>query len=408
MPALGNKVTPVPKKKILILSCTGGYGHRSADATLSEVLAHHEVKVNYPMETTLAPSLDLNFFGLKMVGVQLYDWLLHKNYLRLANFFSAQCAPTFMKMRYASMERRFNKLFEDEKPDLVISVVGFINKPASLACKKLGIPYLYVTLDCDLTPWQPGIESMPFGPTCKMTVVEKTPRICMQLRAKNVPMECIEESGYPVRNSFFKIRNPVLIKRAHKIPVEKPIILLMMGGNGSVSLLNFVEEFARLNMPVHLMICIGRSENLRQPIKELMRDAANTTFTIVPFTKNIPQLMSIADLFISKPGPNSCYEGIFSKVPIIIDRTTACLIWEKGTVELVQREGYGEPLRKMKHLKRTIEKWLPRKKTLCLYDNAITRKRFGYEVAKLAEQMLVMPREPLVIETPNSNVIEPA
>src|SRR6185436_9451502 len=129
---------PISKKKILILCSNGGNGHNAAASALKTILHDkYDFSIVYPIN-------ELEIFGIPS-GESLYNLALRKGWTRSVNVVSRYVAPKIFRGYKKKLESLIAKHIEAEAPDLVISVIPFINLSASEAARKAGIPYLMIT-----------------------------------------------------------------------------------------------------------------------------------------------------------------------------------------------------------------------------------------------------------------------
>lgn len=338
------KPNPETKRpKILIFSSKGGNGHMAACATLKDVLPNCDIKLIYPIE---------DYFKKTGVGEDSYCSLVKDGWFNTMNFVVRYPAPAFFKMNTKSFKKRFMKYLADEKPDLAISVIPFLNYPAAWAAQESKIPFMLITLDADLTNWflnMGKLKKYDFP----ITVRAKTPRIEKQLARRHIPASCIKEAGSPLRKEFFQPKDKPAIRKEWNIPDNKKVILLMRGGTGSHKLVEYAQRLMDLDIPSHLLVCIGRNNKLVSKLNKI-KPTKNVTLSIVPFTPKIPDLMAISDLLITQPSPNVCNEAMFVKLPIAVDMSGSCLFWEKATVDWLELAGAGQIFKRMKDLRKIV------------------------------------------------------
>jgi len=73
--------------------------------------------------------------------------------MRTINFVYKNLIPLYLKLQYAFMQRQFYRLFNEHRPDLIISVIPVINYPASCAAQQIKVPFVIMTLDTDIRLW---------------------------------------------------------------------------------------------------------------------------------------------------------------------------------------------------------------------------------------------------------------
>lgn len=129
-------------------------------------------------------------------------------------------------------------------------------------------------------------------------------------------------TGIPVRSDFYTIEDKTEARRALGLPEEGQMVLLSCGSMGcgklDKSALYLLEH---LNKNAYLVVLCGSN---RKTYEELAPYASQRLF-IVSFTDRVPQYMSAADLYITKPGGLTTSEAIVKQVPMIfIDAVPGC------------------------------------------------------------------------------------
>ncbi|MBM3197975.1 MAG: hypothetical protein FJZ58_01810 [Chlamydiae bacterium] len=360
---------PVPeqKKKILILSCKGGFGHESARLSIEAMGREH-----YAF-TTVFPIEEVSRVG-PYVGANIYNTLIKNNWIRTMNLIGNKLAPLWLQAKTSEIRDRMEEFIVRYQPDLILSVIPFVNYPAVEAARKHQIPYLLVTIDNDLTNWVHGLRRV-MHEELVVTIGRCHPLTRGLLRAERVQDKSIKTIGFPIHPSFHCLGDNEQIKKNLGIHVEKPIVMIMMGGAGGMGALAYVRELQQLNLPLHVIVCTGNNSVLYEKVQEVVKERKSlATFSVLQFTNAIANLMQISDLLITKPGPGTINEAIMRKLPILVDNTNSTLAWERINLDMVQDLGLGAILSKVEEVKQ----WVP----LFLYD-----KKKKEEIAKTYAQM---------------------
>src|SRR3990167_1771283 len=271
------------KKKILILSCKGGYGHEAASYSIQEAGKDlYAFDVFFPIET-------VNCVG--RIGVHAYNLLIKNNWIRTMNFISNKLAPILLQAGMKKIESVLTECIKKEKPDLVLSVIPFVNYPASEAAKKCNVPYLLITIDNDLTNWVLELDKVTH-PDFKVTIARSHALTTGLLKKSKIAEDQIEKIGLPVHPSFLQERCKMQIKKELEIPLHKPVVMIMMGGAGGKGALSYAKELLQLTSPMHVIVCTGNNSCLYAKMKELVKEAPKeVSFTVLSFTNKIADLM---------------------------------------------------------------------------------------------------------------------
>jgi processive 1,2-diacylglycerol beta-glucosyltransferase len=341
---------PKKRKKILILSSNGGYGHTSAANTLKTLLGDiYDFKVVYPID-------ELRIWGLKSGEQIFYNTMLRWGWVQPMNLVVKHVAPRLFQRRQKRIEKLISEQIEAERPDLIISLIPFINYPATEAARKRELPYLLVTTDNDLRNWVHGLQSVKH-PNFKVTIGSDLPSTRELLRGRNVPDSAIETIGLPLRPDFYGSKNLKDLQLEYGIPSDKPVVLIMMGGAGGDSAIEYTQHVGNLNIGAHLLVCTGKNKQLARKLRKLKLDASNS-ITIMGFTDKIADLMAMADVIITKPGPGTINEAMAMRLPVLVDQTTVPLSWEKANIDLIIKYGIGDRVRSYQDMESLLVKYL--------------------------------------------------
>lgn len=332
-------------KKILILSSTGGYGHTAAAKTLINILPQeYTFKIVHPIN-------ELDMLGVPS-GESFYNYLISRNLHAFMNFIAKFVAPPILKLHTRKMERLIRQHLINEQPDILISLIPFVNYPATEAARKLNIPYLLITTDNDLYNWVIGLEKMKH-PRFSVTISSDLHSTRSLLEKKGVVPDIIHTVGLPLRPQFFFQKTKEEIRQSLGVKSDQKVILIIMGGVGGNHALRFAKKILREQSNVFLIVCTGKNRMLQKKLSKVHLGASNS-LKVVPFTEEIPYYMKASDLMITKPGPGTLNEAFEMKVPILIDETKTTLFWEKTNIELVKKLGVGQSIKHLDDLSMII------------------------------------------------------
>jgi len=228
---------------------------------------------------------------------------------------------------------------------MVISVVPLINGALLDATEQLNIPLIVIPTDLDSRTFVEGINypsykkfryCLPFDDTTIKTTI-KNAQICNSQ---------VIVSGFPIRADFFEPKDTAALRQSYGIPTDTPVILLMLGGLGSADIVPFITQLKKIELPVHLLVCIGKSEHLRGALARIVLPE-HINMTIVSFTNRVSDLMAIADLLITKSGSVSVCEGLYMGIPMLLDGTSSSILrWEKLNHSFIRKHHIGTTVHK--------------------------------------------------------------
>lgn len=343
------------KKKIIIFTTAGGNGHISATKALSSYLSdEYEIMPVFIFEEVLKKidPVALLTFG-KLTGPEVYNFFTRHGNYKMLNFIY-KFGNWYSRHRIKSMSALINNYLAHNKPDLVISVIPFVNDTILKVAEKNNIPLLLIPTDFDVTTFIVGINN-PQYPKFITTLGADDPLIKTRIEPTHMNEKQIAITGLPIRKDFFEVndKNKELLKRQYGIENNKPVIVLMKGGQVKPTILAFAKELTKLSFPAHLIFCVSNNEKIRKRIQELTFPS-HISVTILGFTEHISELFAMADLLITKSGSASLAEGIAMNVPMILDATETLLYWERLNHTLLTTHHWGISLKNIKGLNSAI------------------------------------------------------
>lgn len=288
-------------------------------------------------------------------GERVYDYFLQTQSIACAHFYCA-CGKIGMRWLSGRMESSLSHFIEEYKPDLLLSVMPFVNGSIYRVAQKLDMPFGIIPCDLDVTNY---LNGMPYAdyPRFLFGLSVDDPLVRSVLKG-SVADEQVRIVGFPVRPGFLQEHDLSTLKAEFEIPDDKPVIMVLMGSAGSKATLRYAKAFARrVKRPVHLVLCLGRNGQLREKI-DAIDFPEHISVTTLGFTDRIHDYMAVSDLLITKAGPTSIIEAVAIGVPMIIDRTKRVLWWEKMNADFVKHIGCAQELRSFKMLPQMIDELL--------------------------------------------------
>jgi UDP-N-acetylglucosamine:LPS N-acetylglucosamine transferase len=375
------------KKKVLIFTSDIGGGHRSPTQTLCDTLGNdYDIEVvDYMKETISRHDPICKLTKGRKSSEEFFNFIAKNGWYQISNFLSQQAIRSLSSEKYQNKFTTATYHYLKKKnPDLVISVIGFVNYPISQATEKLNIPFIIVPTDLDQSYASHGFEN---------ALINKTPisntyylySFAHEEIAKTLPQfsfdpEQIQPIGFPMRQQFFEKKDIQTLKEKWEIPLDKKIVFLSLGGLGGAGTKTWIEEMASSSKDLHFVVCIGRNKQLK---KKLLNP--DISMTIVEFTPNISDLMALSDLLIIKSGTNSFLEAINMKKPIVIDGTNQALQIEKFNCNLARYYQLAEIVENTKDIKVKVEKALDENNIA--NHNLFDSKDFSANIRKTVDEI---------------------
>jgi processive 1,2-diacylglycerol beta-glucosyltransferase len=123
--------------------------------------------------------------------------------------------------------------------------------------------------------------------------------------------------GIPVDPAFALPFDKKELKQALGLEVRRPVVLVMGGGMGPVPLDRMVASLELCDTSMQVLAVAGHDAALRRRL-ELLRGRVAMDLHLFGWTDNVPELMAVSDLLITKPGGLTTAEALAAGLPMIL------------------------------------------------------------------------------------------
>ena len=210
------------------------------------------------------------------------------------------------------------RLLRKKQPDFIISTHPFGSQMCSYLKRKKKITAKIATIMTDFSPhaqWLVGHEHTDYYFVAHAKMKQ-------YLHNHGIPEEKIFATGIPISSRFLKQYNRKDIFEQFGLQEGKQTILFFGGGEfglGKTRTVEIFESFINSNLPIQIIGISGKNNKMKIAFEEIVakynkQDSAK----ILKFTNKVPELMSIADLVVTKPGGLTTSESLASNLPMII------------------------------------------------------------------------------------------
>lgn len=343
--------------RILIFTVHAGGGHLATSKAVSQYLKEdhdvYQARLFRDVLKRIDPFLWLT--NSKKSLSDLYNYCASKQWYLFINCFSFAGLLLFPILKRLIKPLIYN-FIKRHKPDIIISVIPVFNGIFAQVAEQFDIPFIVIPTDFDmrwfLSYWYPYKNLFFLLPFDKPWMWDQVER--------KIPAEHIIPSGFAIRKDFFEPKNKELIRKKWNLQPTVPVILLIMGGEGSDALIKYTEELTNIAYTFHLLVCIGRYETVRPILEKIQRTRPeHIKMTIIGFTQNIADLMAIADITISKAGSVSVAEALYSTCPLLLDATTwPRLHWEKYNYSFIEQQHFGNVINCLSSIRHIVTQYL--------------------------------------------------
>ncbi len=299
------------KRKILIMSASIGAGHVKAAEAI-----RRELVLRYPEDSVRI----LDFMDRR---ISFFHWLLKKLYLFMLDFVpnlydvfyhaaGGASGGTFARQISAIvMYYPMSRLIRHNQPDLLICTHPFPEGAAALWKRIHGVklPLAAVLTDYSLHQiWIYRQVDMFFTATEDMRD---------GLIRMGFSPESVHACGIPIVPLKFDIDERIALRKTMGIREGVHVLLLMGGGLGIGGIEETLDELETMKPPMIILVVAGRNEKLRSRV-EKQAAASVHEIRVWGYTQDIPHLMQVSDLLITKPGALTISEAFCMGLPMLL------------------------------------------------------------------------------------------
>src|SRR6266567_7344494 len=325
--------------KILIISSDTGGGHRSAAAAIVAGVQKFFEGQSYAVRVVRAVE-ESHEITAKLV--RLYNWILRNRQGWMKYFYWAmnRIRPETREFFHTRCIGYVRELFERWCPHIVVSVHPLTQHIFARVLKELKlaerIPLVSVVTDPCYGFWK--------GWACddvKLYLVASD-EARQQLIDYGIAPQRIKVSGMPVHPKFaFPDEHAAqAARRALGLDPEKFTVFVNAGWEGGGNIPQIFRELVHGELDVQAIFLAGRNEELRATAESLASQAP-FPIKVIGYSEQVEELMSAANVMISKLGGLTTFEALACRLPIIADVISGPMPQEAGTASLIVKRGAG-------------------------------------------------------------------
>jgi 1,2-diacylglycerol 3-beta-galactosyltransferase len=332
--------------KILVLFSDTGGGHRSAAQAVIEVLEEKhsgefaldmvdvfKAYAPYPLNRMpdLYPAM-VKLPNLWRLGYRMFD--------------GRRRTEVVMDSVWPWVRPAAKQLVREHPADLVLCVHPLFNAPVLRALGKHRPPFITVVTDLVTTPhyW--------FHRRVDVCVVP-TEEVRRNALKSGLSTDQVKLLGLPVGKRFLQPGNKMEIRKRLGWPLDRPMVLLIGGGEGMGPLYDTAQSIATLNPECALAVIAGKNEKLKQRLENA---AWKIPVFIYGFTKEMPDFMKATDILVTKAGPGTISEALVSGLPMVLYSRIPGQ--EDGNVRYVVEEGAGRWAPGAEKTAKAVRRWI--------------------------------------------------
>lgn len=342
-------------KKILIFYASYGGGHLSAANSIKDYLISNYENI----DVELIDCMKYINKPIEKITTTAYNEMAKKAPWAWGKIYSdSQKGPL------AHITTRSNQVFaikllrllREKKPDLIISTHPFGSQMCSYLKRKGKITSKIATILTDFAPhdqWLVGSDYTDYFFVAHNKMKE-------YLISKNIPENKIFATGIPISNKFLETFNTSKILSSLGLKENLKTVLFFAGGKFGLGKSRTLEIFNTLVNDfnnIQVIAISGKNKKMYEEFNQIVKIANKTNFIkVFEFVNNVPELMAVSDVVITKPGGLTTTESLVSGLPMIIINPIPGQ--EEENAQFLEHSNVGIWLKKQMNITETISNFL--------------------------------------------------
>ena len=304
-------------KKVMIFYAAYGGGHLSAARSIKE-----NIETNYTdVEVRLVDCMEYVSKYVNKVTTKAYSELAKKAPHTWGKvYWKSQKGPLahFSTTSNKVLSIKLNKLLQDFQPDIIISTHPFGTQMCAYL-KKSG--KLNAKIATVMTDYAPHDQWLVFNHYVDSYFVSHE-GMKKQLHEKGIPNEKIYATGIPLSNKFLLKYDKSQILESFGLSPNRKTILFFGGGEfglGKTQTFKIFKSFVECPENIQIVAIAGKNPKMKEHFESLVNELGKQdNVKILEYTNKVPELMSISDLVVTKPGGLTTTESLASGLPIVV------------------------------------------------------------------------------------------
>jgi processive 1,2-diacylglycerol beta-glucosyltransferase len=300
------------KKKVVVFSAAFGAGHIRAAEAIIEGISRQEPELEII-------HMDCGLF----INAYLYD-LLKVTYISLIKYAPKVWGKFYYDSSDILPDSKFQSFINNFGRDKTLAYIKSIN-PSLVICTYptvsgaiaqlkmegfTGVPLATVITDY-------AVHSQWVHANVDLYIVGSED-VRKDLIDRGIDAESVFVTGIPVNINFEAKQNRHEISAKLGLASDVPTVLIMSGAFGVLKdIKEICEFFANMDTPVQSIVVCGKDKSLYQSIGEIVNQAKNP-MVHYGYVNNVEDLMSAADIMITKAGGLTVSEALSKHLPLII------------------------------------------------------------------------------------------
>jgi processive 1,2-diacylglycerol beta-glucosyltransferase len=304
-------------KKVIIFYASYGGGHLSAGRSIKET-----IESNYKdVDVKLVDCMEYVNKVVNKVTTTAYSEMAKKAPRTWGRvYWKSQTGPLAHISTTSNkvLSIKLNKLLKDFKPDLIISTHPFGSQMCAYL-KKLG--KLDSKIATVMTDYAPHDQWLVLSDYVDYFFVSHE-GMKKQLNSKGIANSKIFATGIPLSNRFLQNYDKLKTLESFGLQPDRKTILFFGGGEfglGKSQTFKVFKSLVQCHQNIQVVAISGKNAKMKENFENLVEDLDKHDFVkVLSYTDKVPELMSISDLVVTKPGGLTTTESLASGLPIVV------------------------------------------------------------------------------------------
>ena len=306
--------------KILIFYASYGGGHFNAAKSLCQYIQDTYTKEN--VEVEMIDAVKYVNKAIEKVTATTYRIVSENIPWVWGRFYEDSQKRIFTHLTSRSnvmLALKLAKLLNQKKPDIVISTHPLGSQMCSYLKRKNKVNFKLATILTDFESHDQWLIGHEDG-DCFFVSHNKMKE---RLVSKGVLEKKIFVTGIPVSNRFLQDYDKAKILSEYSFTPDKKTLLFFGRGSDGLLKSHLTETFksfvANCSSMQIIAVTGNNNEDTKSKFEEVVRDYnAFDRVKVLGFSNQIPELMHISDLVVTKPGGLTVTESLVSHLPLIL------------------------------------------------------------------------------------------
>lgn len=339
-------------KKVLIFYGSYGGGHLSAANSIKEYIDSHYNDV----DTILVDCIEYINHSFNKITVTAYKEMAKKIPWAWGTVYTQTKKGPMSRISHNSnkvMAIKLKKLLQTINPDLIISTHPFSSQMCAYLKKKGKINSKIATIMTDYAPHPQWLTDSDFMDYYFVAHDEMK----NQIIKTGISQNKVFATGIPLSNRFLQSYNKEETLSYFGLLPNKKTVLFFAGGEFGLSkskTYKILDTLAKNFDNIQIIAISGKNKKMHRNFEDIVEENnKEDCIKVLSYTNKVPELMSISDMVITKPGGLTTTESLASGLPIIVINPIPGQ--EEENAEFLEKENLAIWIRKRDNIEEVLK-----------------------------------------------------